>query len=316
MAPPRLAIIGCGKIAEHHARTVAEFEAAGRVQVAALVDPQPARCDAVAAVLGGDRSQLVRLADLAALLASKAPVDAVLIATPHDLHEQIATSALTAGLHVLLEKPLAPTLDACARLQAVAQTSTGLLVVSEQSPHWPEVAKAAQLISDGKIGEVVGATADYYESMSRTPFGGSEAGAADDPFDLGWRRSVARSGGGVVLDGGLHWLRPLRLLMGEAPSEVVAATANPFSEARRPRAASNPGRAGARPAPACRPPLTRARGRRAGAAGHRRRDAGARDAAHALRPPRHLPRRRLGRGRHGPRGRALCARDRAPPSCG
>ena len=229
--PLRLGIVGCGKIAEHHARAVLQYEAAGRVQVTSLVDPQPARRAAVAAILGEGRAeQLVLTEDLATLLASDAPVDAVLVAIPHDLHEEVALAALAAGVHVLLEKPLAPTLDACARLEAAAATSPGMLVVSEQSPHWPEVAKAAQLIRDGVIGEVVGATADYYESMSRTPFGGSEASEAADPFDLGWRRSVARSGGGVVIDGGLHWLRPLRMLMGEAPSEVVAATANPFSE--------------------------------------------------------------------------------------
>ena len=73
--------------------------------------------------------------------------------------------------------------------------------------------------------------ADYYESMSSTQFGGSES-ALEDPYNLGWRRQLARAGGGIVIDGGLHWLRPLRLFLQDSISEVVSITANPWTQLR------------------------------------------------------------------------------------
>ncbi|KAL3892711.1 MAG: hypothetical protein SGPRY_014862, partial [Prymnesium sp.] len=88
------------------------------------------------------------------------------------------------------------------------------------------VSTCLRLIASGAIGQVLSVQADYFESMGATLFGGA------DPFNLGWRRSRSKAGGGVVIDGGLHWIRPLRLLLGAEPEELVAATSNPFRELR------------------------------------------------------------------------------------
>ena len=65
--------------------------------------------------------------------------DAAIIAVPHHLHEPIATEALNAGLHVMLEKPLAPTVDACDRILAAANAAGTVFMVAENAQYWPEV---------------------------------------------------------------------------------------------------------------------------------------------------------------------------------
>lgn len=65
--------------------------------------------------------------------------EAAVVMVPHHLHESHASSLLAAGKHVLLEKPLAHNLDSCTRLLETAKQSKSLLMVGENSAHWPEV---------------------------------------------------------------------------------------------------------------------------------------------------------------------------------
>ena len=65
--------------------------------------------------------------------------DAVVIMVPHNLHLSFATSCLEAGKHVLLEKPLGHTVEACRELLATAERVDKVFMVGENSPFWPEV---------------------------------------------------------------------------------------------------------------------------------------------------------------------------------
>ena len=138
--------------------------------------------------------------------------DAVDLMLPHDLHEQTAIECFDAGKHVVLEKPMAPTLDACERILAAARSARTVFMVAEQSQYWPAVVKARELILAGAIGEVVTARACYYDPLPVDPA---------DPKP--WRFELARTGGGVCIDGGAHWIRPLRMMLGEI-EEVMAVT--------------------------------------------------------------------------------------------
>jgi predicted dehydrogenase len=142
--------------------------------------------------------------------------DAALIAVPHHLHEDVACAALRAGLHVLLEKPLAPTLDACARILETARAAGTVFMVAENAQYWPEVLTVRALLDEGAIGAVVTARAATFFPALGDFYGG----------DRPWRFDRARAGGGVAMDTGSHWLRPLRLWLGEA-DEVVAALGYP-----------------------------------------------------------------------------------------
>ena len=168
-------------------------------------------------------------------------IDVIFIAVPHDLHERLALQALQHDgggsnnheYHVVLEKPLSITVDSCARLVRASRESHGrMLLVAEQSPYWPEVIRARQLLQEeGAIGsQIVTAAAYYYESMRDNVTSGSVDAAGGS---LGWRGELARAGGGIALDGGLHWLRPLREICGGRVARVVGVVRHGLAPALR-----------------------------------------------------------------------------------
>ena len=201
----RLAFVGCGRIAGFHLDGIEQ--AAPRTRVTAAVDPDPRATEAIAARTGART-----YASLEQALAAGG-FDAVDIMVPHDLHEELASRAFAAGKHVLLEKPMALALDACARIQEAAHRAGTVFMVAENAQYWPDVVRARELLEEGVIGDAITARASFE--------------AALDPFwypSDSWRYEVARTGGGIVVDGGAHWIRPLRMWLGEV-EEVVATTA-------------------------------------------------------------------------------------------
>ena len=77
--------------------------------------------------------------------------DAAVLMVPHHLHETYAVQCLAADKHVLLEKPLAHTLDSCCRLLEAAKGSNRVFMVGENSPHWPEVMQIFYISSHGNF---------------------------------------------------------------------------------------------------------------------------------------------------------------------
>jgi predicted dehydrogenase len=205
----RTAIVGCGAISHWHLDAI--DRASVPITVTAAVDPDEANAQRVA-----ERTNAVPYPSLGAALANR-DFDAALIAVPHHLHEAVATEALGAGLHVLLEKPLAPTVAACDRVLATARAAGTVFMVAENAQYWPEVLTVRDLIQDGAIGDVVTARAATFFPALGDFYGG----------DTPWRNDLAAAGGGVVIDTGSHWLRPLRIWLGEV-DEVVAALGHPY----------------------------------------------------------------------------------------
>lgn len=211
----RLAIVGCGQIVTHHLDAIGSLPNE-KFSVVALCDPSPERRkilhSMVATSLDSAPNHFKTLDEL--ILDTDRiieRIDVIFIAVPHDLHEPIALTALQqTSATVVLEKPLAPTADACNRLVQVSREMMGRLIIAEQSPHWQEVVLARQLIQNGAIGQVVTAAGYYYESMRDN----ITSGSVDEGGGLGWRGSLARAGGGIAIDGGLHWIRPMRELCG------------------------------------------------------------------------------------------------------
>jgi UDP-N-acetyl-2-amino-2-deoxyglucuronate dehydrogenase len=205
----RLGFVGCGAIAEWHLHAIQQ--GGTRIEVVAAIDPDPVRAQAIADQTGarvfGSLDDAVRAGGF----------DAVDVMVPHHLHEAVATEALAAGLHVLLEKPMAPTLDACDRILAAAADAGTTFMVAENAQYWPEVVLAQQLVEDGTLGEIVTARACSFVPPLDEFYGGEKP----------WRFETEAAGGGVAMDTGSHWLRPLRMWMGEI-REVVAALDHPF----------------------------------------------------------------------------------------
>jgi predicted dehydrogenase/flavin reductase (DIM6/NTAB) family NADH-FMN oxidoreductase RutF len=135
-------------------------------------------------------------------------VDALILALPHDLHRSAAELIAAAGKHALVEKPIATSLlDAEAMILAAKRAGT-ILMVAEDMHFRPAIKEAVRRIDAGDIGEPL-----YF-------FGH----AAGIRRPRGWAAQAERMGGGVLMDMGVHYVRALRLLMGE-PDSVIASRA-------------------------------------------------------------------------------------------
>lgn len=135
-------------------------------------------------------------------------VEAVSLALPHHLHAQAARQAAAAGKHVLVEKPIATNLDDADAMIADARQAGVILMVAEDVHFRPAIREAARAIARGDIGEPL------YLNV--------HAGGVMRPE--GWKANKDLMGGGVLMDIGVHYVRALRLLLGE-PDRVLATRA-------------------------------------------------------------------------------------------
>ncbi|MEE2994945.1 MAG: Gfo/Idh/MocA family oxidoreductase [Gemmatimonadota bacterium] len=207
----KLAFIGCGAIARFHLDGIKGH--APRIDVTTLVDLDENKSRSFAAETGGQP-----FTSLDEALA-EGDFDAVDIMLPHDLHEKVAIQCLEAGKHVLLEKPIALTLDACDRIFDAARQAPGVFMVAENSQYWPEIIEAKKHIDAGAIGEIITARAAFVYAFDEHWF----------KEERPWRYEKGRTGGGIVIDGGAHWIRPLRMWMGEL-KEVVGVLGYPLAQ--------------------------------------------------------------------------------------
>jgi predicted dehydrogenase len=203
-----LALVGCGAISEWHRRALASVP---ELEVRAAVDPVPARAEAVAREAGA------RAFDSLGAALAHGGFEAVDLMVPHHLHEALALQVLEAGKHLVLEKPMAPSLDACDRILEAAARSGRVFMVAENAQYWPEVRIAKEAIDAGAIGELVTAHVHLFFPPIAAYYGGERP----------WRMERAVAGGGIAIDTGSHYLRPLRIWLGEI-DEVVGAMERPY----------------------------------------------------------------------------------------
>ena len=200
-------IIGAGSFGERHAEAIATLDDV-RLVAAARTNPK-----ALAGFTGryGGRGYT----DYAGLLADPA-VEAVVIATPHHLHTVVVEAAARAGKHILLEKPMAPTLAECDRIIAVAAEAGVTLMLGHTSQFAPAYRLAKEMLDAGELGEVVLGVS----TMSKFWF---------EPNRRDWHLDRS-TGGGMLLSAGMHCLDRLTWLVGSPVTSVAAHLATRFHD--------------------------------------------------------------------------------------
>ncbi|QRM29970.1 Gfo/Idh/MocA family protein [Microvirga sp. VF16] len=200
-------IIGAGHFGAVHARAMTGVD---EVRLVASCRENADAAAAFAAEHGGKSYR-----DWRALLDDPA-VDAVLIATPHHLHEEIAVGAARAGKHILLEKPMAPSVDACDVVLAAANENRIKLMIGHVMHFALPCLKAKEIIDSGILGRPVFGTSwmiKLWMESNRRP----------------WHLDHA-SGGGMLMTAGIHALDRLIWLMGQPVTRVTAMTGTYFHE--------------------------------------------------------------------------------------
>lgn len=208
MSAPRIGFLGTGWIGRHRMAAMLET---GAVEAAAICDPSD-ECAAEAARIAPGAQ---RLATFEAML--DAGLDGVVIATPSALHAQQSIAALDAGLAVFCQKPLGRSAAEAQRVIDAARHADRLLAVDFSYRRTAAAEALARLVRGGELGRVFAADLVFHNAYG-----------PDKP----WFYDRAQSGGGCVMDLGVHlidlllWLNDFpeaqhvdaRLLAGGAPA--------------------------------------------------------------------------------------------------
>jgi len=194
-------LVGCGLIGRRRAEVLSRFPGDGMVVVADVVE---ASAHALAGELGcegtGDWQQI----------ATRSDVDAVIVATTHDWLAPVAAEILAQGKHVLVEKPMARNAE---EAEAILRSASehAIVKVGFNHRHHAAVSKAREVFDQGVIGRLL---------FIRCRYGhGGRPG-----YDKEWRADRQKSGGGELLDQGIHAIDLCRWFLGDF-GEVSSFTA-------------------------------------------------------------------------------------------
>ncbi len=179
----KIGIVGLGAIGNVHADA---FKATGAAEVGAVCD-----VDAEKLTKAGDRLGVkARFTDHRDLLASD--VDAVIVAVGNTLHRTVAVDALKAGKHVLVEKPMAMNAREAADIVAAAKKAKKTLQVGMVWRQNPAAQLIREYVEKGFFGEIYHIRAVMLRRRGIPGLGG-------------WFTTRAQSGGGPMIDLGVHW---------------------------------------------------------------------------------------------------------------
>lgn len=194
--PVSIAILGSGFMGGTHARAFAKLP---NVRIAGIwsrqLDKSRALADEVGSVAWENVHELINSPE----------VDAVSVTLPTFVHREFAVAVLQAGKDLLLEKPMALTLDDCDAIMAAAQASKGIFMMAHTLRFWPEYEAAVALAKSGALGKPISAVAWRHTAQ-----------AAWSP----WFGDASLSGGAVV-DLHIHDLDVMNWLFG-VPTSVYS----------------------------------------------------------------------------------------------
>jgi predicted dehydrogenase len=187
----RIAVAGAGYIGQAHMDVA---RASPSCTLSAVVDPSPAAV-ALAAQAG-----VPLYASLEELIAKDRP-DGVVLATPNQLHVPHALTCIAAGLPILLEKPIAPTVAEAESLLRVVDERGAKVLIGHHRAHSPIMAKAREVVASGQLGRLV------------TVVGSATFYKPDQYYaDAPWRKEP---GAGPILLNMIHEVHNLRMLCGD-----------------------------------------------------------------------------------------------------
>lgn len=197
----RIAIAGTGDAAARHALAI---HALAGVELSAVCGHSPDHLRRFAA-----RFDVPRAFDSLHGLLTMRAADALVIATPTDLHAAQVTAALRQGLHVLVERPLGLNLAQARAIEEAAQFSGARVMVAQVHRFDPQVDWLREQVAVGRLGRVL-----------RSRALGLRAGG---PPGEAWYREKSHSGGGALFEAGWDALDTLRFILGSPnPASVYA----------------------------------------------------------------------------------------------
>jgi UDP-N-acetyl-2-amino-2-deoxyglucuronate dehydrogenase len=202
-----IAIVGTGAIAAIHIRALAKFKE--RAAILALCDLYPDKAE----ILAKEEGLSVSVYRDYQEALERTDIDLISICLPPALHARVAIDALKAGKHVLVEKPMAGSLEECDQMIEAARESGKLLSVVAQNRYQDPVVRIKSIIDSGKAGRVL------FSQINSLWWRG------ESYYDLWWRGTWEKDGGGCTLSHAVHHIDMLCWILG-MPLEVSAHMSN------------------------------------------------------------------------------------------
>lgn len=198
----RFGLIGCGRIAPRHAQSIRDLSAARLVAVADIIEGRAKRF--------AEEYDAEPYLDYRSIL-DRRDVNVISVCTPSGLHAQMAIEALQAGKHVIIEKPIALTLEDTDRMLAAARTARRQLCVVLQNRYNPPMQDLRRAVDSGQLGRLLlgNATVRWYRPQ--------------EYYEDGWHGTWAMDGG-ALMNQSIHHIDALQWFMGK-PTSVFAYTA-------------------------------------------------------------------------------------------
>jgi predicted dehydrogenase len=202
--PLRVGIAGAGSWAQQ--AHVPGFQQCPNVEIVAICDVDLVRAQQVAA-----KARIPHVYCTTAEMLTAHHLDIVSIVTPDDCHRGDAEAALASGAHILCEKPLATTVDDAHTLVVAAESAGVFTKVGFAMRYAPSMARLRDLVSTSTIGEPRLLQAFQQNGQFLDP---------TTPFH--WKMDGARTGGGAIVEYGIHTIDLARWIMGEVASVSAA----------------------------------------------------------------------------------------------
>jgi len=204
----RVAIVGCGNISRLHMKGYNEFPDA--CKIVALCDIYPEKAEEKK--IEFDLSEAKVYASHEEMLASE-QIDVVSICTPPYVHSEIAINSMKAGSNVLVEKPMAASLEECDKMLAVEKETGKTLGVVAQNRFRTPFMNLKKVVDSGLIGRILHAQIDSFWWRGHCY------------YDLWWRGLWSKEGGGCTLNHAVHHIDMLGWMLGR-PENVMAVVSN------------------------------------------------------------------------------------------
>lgn len=204
----KVGVIGTGGIANSHISGYLAFQ--DECEIVAAVDVVPERARKL---LDSHGLNTVAAYESVTEMLNAHDLDIVSITTPPATHKDLAVESLLAGVNVILEKPMAPSLEECDAILAAEQTSGKLLSVVAQNRFRDDLSLLKTTIDSGLIGPIshLEVNSSWWRGL---PY-----------YDLSWRGTWESEGGGCTLNHAIHHIDLLLWMMG-TPESVTAVLTN------------------------------------------------------------------------------------------
>ena len=204
----RVAIVGTGSIAAAHVQ--AYLKQAGRCEIAALCDIVPGKAGQMKERFGLQNADCYE--DYRALLARQ-DIDLVDVCAPPFVHGEVSVAALRSGKNVVCEKPMAASLEECDAMLKARDESGKLLSIIAQNRFRKPIRDLKALLDSGLAGRVRHVQVDSFWWRGHSY------------YDLWWRGTWVKEGGGCTLNHAVHHIDMLCWMMG-LPEKVTSVFSN------------------------------------------------------------------------------------------